>query len=232
MLPPSPWVCKLMPIPLLQMQLEHQMELLTAGAEPTARPTSINLLIDRVKDHGDVRLAETARAALNVYKAVKRGPPQNVTLKSAVQRSQGPKLLNVAMLAQASKADLGEDEETTDSGPAPIFRRFTEENALQLTTPTDRPERSKPKGGFKGIIKKRTDPMGIQMQSPDWASGAGSSTSEPIKTLREQFEEEVTPKKPVDPERFKRSLHMSRCVGGDQGRRGSNGRRGSGALLL
>eukprot|EP00951_Prasinocladus_malaysianus_P001702 scaffold11989_cov31-Prasinocladus_malaysianus.AAC.1 len=78
-------------------QLEHQMELLMVGAEPTARPTSINLLIDRVKDHGDTRLAEKANAALNVYRAVKRGPP---TFRSAAQRTIGPKLLNVASLVR------------------------------------------------------------------------------------------------------------------------------------
>uniref|UniRef100_A0A061R957 Uncharacterized protein n=1 Tax=Tetraselmis sp. GSL018 TaxID=582737 RepID=A0A061R957_9CHLO len=78
-------------------ELEHQMELLTVGAEPTARPTSINLLIDRVRDHGDYRLADKAQAALNVYRAVKRGPP---ALKNVVKRATGPRLLNVVSLAR------------------------------------------------------------------------------------------------------------------------------------
>ena len=100
------------------MQLEHQMELLAVGAEPTARPTSINLLIDRVKDHGDTTLAEKARAALNVYQAVRRGPPaeNKVTLKALAKRAQAPAMFNIAALAKRAAEKEAEENEGEDGG--------------------------------------------------------------------------------------------------------------------
>lgn len=130
-------------------ELEHQMELLAVGADPTARPTSINLLIDRVKDHGDTRLADKASAALNVYRAVKRGPPETNKIKELVNRTKGPALLNVAALAQkqASMRDVEGDLETGASS--------------SQTPPVLPPPKPKPAGTgggssaakFKGLLK-------------------------------------------------------------------------------
>uniref|UniRef100_A0A7S1WY67 Uncharacterized protein n=1 Tax=Tetraselmis chuii TaxID=63592 RepID=A0A7S1WY67_9CHLO len=72
------------------VELEQQIILLAQGAEPSVRPSALELLIDRVRDRGMADLADKARAAFNVYKAIKRGPPP--TLKSMAKAATAPRM--------------------------------------------------------------------------------------------------------------------------------------------
>mmetsp|Transcript_18922 Transcript_18922/g.49484 ORF Transcript_18922/g.49484 Transcript_18922/m.49484 type:complete len:475 (-) Transcript_18922:87-1511(-) len=124
------------------VELEHQIALLSKGAEPSVRPSALDLLIGRVRDRGMADLADNARAAFNVYQAIKRGPPP--TLKSMAKAVTAPRMGILADQISRAKGNKGlQHFDALASGHADEDSDFEELEPATYLTP--KPSGPKPR---------------------------------------------------------------------------------------
>lgn len=127
---------------IVHPQLEHQIALLSKGAEPSVRPSALDLLIGRVRDRGMADLADNARAAFNVYQAIKRGPPP--TLKSMAKAVTAPRMGILADQISRAKGNKGlQHFDALASGHADEDSDFEELEPATYLTP--KPSGPKPR---------------------------------------------------------------------------------------